>query len=252
MIAAAVAEIGTLENPAGSNRTPYGAAYGLQGEPWCAVFIWYCMVNSGNANLLPKTAYVPSLVQWARAAGRVVTDPQPGDLACYDWPPADGVADHVGVVESATSSTVVCIEGNTTPPNSSGDQGAGGGVWRRERSRSLVQAFIRPPYQEAAVPIDANDAALIARTEEGYYTVTTPDGRKETLHPAISDLLAYSAGNSAALARIEAALKAPVNVTVDVQALASAVAAKIPAGSTIDPAALATAVADELANRLKA
>ena len=99
------------------------------------------------------------------------------------------------------------------------------------------------------MPVDANDAALIARTEEGYYTITTPDGRKETLHPAVGELLASGARIEAALARVEAALHAPVNVTVDVQKLAAAVVAALPV-TTLTATDIAAAVATEQGRRL--
>jgi peptidoglycan hydrolase-like protein with peptidoglycan-binding domain len=49
---------------------------------------------------------------------------------------------------------VQTIEGNTTPPTGSGNQGHGGGVWRRARSMSCVAGWGRPAYAGAApVPV---------------------------------------------------------------------------------------------------
>ena len=33
------AELGQTEQPAGSNRTKYGAWFGLDGYPWCMMFV---------------------------------------------------------------------------------------------------------------------------------------------------------------------------------------------------------------------
>ena len=56
-----------------------------------------------------------------------------------------GVANHVGMVESVTSSQVVTIEGNTRadnePVNSNPDA-----VERRHRPRSSARGYARPPY----------------------------------------------------------------------------------------------------------
>jgi peptidoglycan hydrolase-like protein with peptidoglycan-binding domain len=34
--------LGTAEDPPGSNRTPFGAWFGLDGVPWCNIFVSYC------------------------------------------------------------------------------------------------------------------------------------------------------------------------------------------------------------------
>ena len=88
-------------------------------------------------------------------------------------------------------------------------------------------------------PLDTTDLTNIARTEETYYQVTLPDGSHEVRDLAIGECLANSRA-------ILAALKAPVNVTVDVQKLAAAVVAALPAGNPLT----AAQVADELARRL--
>ena len=92
-------------------------------------------------------------------------------------------------------------------------------------------------------PLDANDLSAIAKEEEGYFTILTPDGRKITEHPALAEILA-------GLARLEAGLKLPVNVSVDLDKLAAAIVAKLPAGTTLTAADIAVAVANEQARRL--
>ena len=39
IIQRAAAEEGTTENPPNSNKTKYGEWYGLNGVPWCAIFV---------------------------------------------------------------------------------------------------------------------------------------------------------------------------------------------------------------------
>ena len=34
--------LGVRESPPGSNRTPFGAWFGEDGVPWCAIFVSYC------------------------------------------------------------------------------------------------------------------------------------------------------------------------------------------------------------------
>jgi hypothetical protein len=129
----------------------YGAWYGANGEPWCAIFISWVLSHVGKPF---KYAYVPYVVNDARAkrnglstilfaqvpaalkAGNVV-------LAAYDWPgESPGLADHIGFVEKiVNSNSFSAIEGNTTS-SVTGNQSNGGEVCRKVRFTSDVQAFI--------------------------------------------------------------------------------------------------------------
>jgi hypothetical protein len=144
-------ELGVKENPAGSNRQKFGAWYGLNGEPWCAIFVSYVLSHCGRPF---KYAGVPLILEAARAgqdglevipfskvkaslrAGHVV-------LACYDWPgESPGVPDHVGFVSGMLSPvTFQAIEGNTSS-SSSGSQSNGGEVCRKSRALTDVEAFV--------------------------------------------------------------------------------------------------------------
>src|SRR5579871_4425213 len=69
-LAEAVRWVGTKESPPGSNRTPFGAWFGLDGVPWCNIFVSYCFtVGAGytiargfhGAGVTARgCAYVPS------------------------------------------------------------------------------------------------------------------------------------------------------------------------------------------------
>jgi hypothetical protein len=134
---AATKYLGVKESPAGSNRTKYGAWYGVDGQPWCAMFCSYCYeVDAGGSPSFAKGssyAYVPYIVSDARNSRNglsVVSSPIAGDLVCYDWG-YDGTFDHVGLFEAWTSGTYFnAIEGNTSTSNNSN----GGEVMRRQRS----------------------------------------------------------------------------------------------------------------------
>ena len=47
-------ELGYTESPAGSNRTKYGAWFGLNGQPWCMMFVQWVFSSEGAAALLPE------------------------------------------------------------------------------------------------------------------------------------------------------------------------------------------------------
>jgi len=138
----ASAELGTKESPANSNRTKYGSWYGMDGNPWCAMFTtWaYCygaddLKRTSKSMVKGKSySYVPYIVSDARAKRNglsVTSSPIAGDLVCYDWG-FDGTFDHVGLFEAwapGSGSTFTAIEGNTSTSNNSD----GGEVMRRTR-----------------------------------------------------------------------------------------------------------------------
>lgn len=136
-------EIGTMEDPKGSNKIKYNTAYysqAVSGDSyaWCAVFVWWCFKQAGAPELYydgKKTAYVPTLDYWGREKHLTVTDPQPGDLIIFDWN-HNGSGQHVGICTGSDVQTVKTIEGNTDD-----------GVYERMRQREDVLRVIRPKYQ---------------------------------------------------------------------------------------------------------
>lgn len=134
---AARGQLGVTESPPGSNRTRFGAWYGLDGYPWCMMFVQWCFHQAGMT--LPcRTASCSELLGWYRKnrRGQLSDNPRPGDIVIYNF-------GHTGIVESAAGETITVIEGNTSP-GSKGSQSNGGGVYRRTRDRKLASAFIRP------------------------------------------------------------------------------------------------------------
>ena len=138
-------EIGYCEAPAGSNCTKYGAWFGLNGQPWCMMFLQWLFHQAGAADLLPvKTASCGALMRAAQSAGLWVTSGyKAGDVVIYDFP-GGAATDHCGIVEAAEAETLTAIEGNTAVGNDSN----GGAVMRRSRSLRLVVGAVRPRYEE--------------------------------------------------------------------------------------------------------
>lgn len=97
--------------------TPYGEWYGMNGQPWCAMFVSWCALQAGTlGKLVPKFAYCPSgknhysskLRYRARTSGY---KPKRGDIVFF-W---DGRAiSHTGIVVSRSGNTVMTIEGNAS------------------------------------------------------------------------------------------------------------------------------------------
>jgi hypothetical protein len=141
----AVRHIGYVET--GNNHTKYGEWYGMDHQPWCAMFVTYCDQLGGRPTKsfvrASRYAYCPYIVGDARAGRyglKVTTDPDPGDVVVFDWG-YDGEHDHVGIFEKwAGGSSFHAIEGNTSPSNYSN----GGMVMRTTRSTgNQATTFVR-------------------------------------------------------------------------------------------------------------
>lgn len=150
-LAEALCHVGEREAPSGSNRTKFGRWFGVDGVPWCNIFVSYafkvgadytiCKGFKGAGVYAKGCAYVPTTEAWLRAAGLWVgrTTPQPGDIAIFNWDGA-GVPEHIGIVEkSLGGGKFIAVEGNTALGNDSN----GGAVMRRERYLSQVNGFGR-------------------------------------------------------------------------------------------------------------
>jgi hypothetical protein len=134
--------IGTKEDPPGSNRTPFGRWFGLDGVPWCNIFVSFCFARGAGYTIAQGfvgagctsrgCAYVPTTEAWLRATGMWIgrVEPLPGDIAVYNWD--GGPPDHIGIVESGRDGTFRAIEGNSD-----------GAVLLRERTLADVDGFGR-------------------------------------------------------------------------------------------------------------
>lgn len=131
----------------GNNNNKYGQWYGMNYQPWCAMFCTWCDLLGGNPSPTSfvkgsRYSYCPYIVNDARLGKyglSIVSSPKPGDLVLYDWS-RDGEYDHIGIFESGNANSWNAIEGNTSTSNNSN----GGQVMRRTRSSSGInRVFVR-------------------------------------------------------------------------------------------------------------
>ena len=135
-------ELGTKESPVDSNVCKYSRWYPMVG-PWCAMFVSWVLDKADIEGY--KHAFTPAGAELFKSQGRWTQNPRPGDVAYFDFPDSLPRIQHVGFVEKVSGSVVTTIEGNTSS-GAAGSQDNGGGVFRRERARSLIVGFGRPPY----------------------------------------------------------------------------------------------------------
>ena len=111
IVAVALSQVGNV------GGQPYWSWYGFSSRvEWCACFVSWCGDQCGyiESGVIPKHSYCPTGVEWFRSRGQWQdrnSIPAPGTIIYFDWG-GDGIADHVGIVESCDGSTVYTIEGN--------------------------------------------------------------------------------------------------------------------------------------------
>lgn len=137
-------QIGYKEGKNNSNK--YGAAYGMNNVSWCMEFIWWIETQAGMN--FYKTASCTACYNHYKSQAVSKNSLRPGDIVFFDWDHS-GDCDHVGIVESAGSTYVTTIEGNTSSGNS-GSQSNGDGVYRRKRTYAQIAKAIRPSYSGAS------------------------------------------------------------------------------------------------------
>lgn len=142
-------ELGQREMPPGSNRTKYGESYGLDGYPWCVMFLWWVFRAAGAEQQFcfgEKTASCTVLRNRYQARGRWHTaGPQPGDIAILNF---SGTRDpeHCGLVVGVLGDgSIETVEGNTSP-GAEGSQDCGGCVARKNRRGAQLLGFCRPDW----------------------------------------------------------------------------------------------------------
>lgn len=159
VVAIAVSQIGVTESPKNSNKTKYGKAFGMNGVPWCAIFIWWCFNKAGAGKLFPhnaSAAYAQDEIV-SRCGGKWImkkntrkdtrkaylAKAKPGDIVTFDFGRMNAYRQHIGIVERVSGQYLICIEGNTSK---SGSQSNGGMVCRQRRIYTSVCAAARPKY----------------------------------------------------------------------------------------------------------
>lgn len=124
-------EVGYSESK--GNKIKYGEWFGLNGVPWCGIFVSWCYAMGGvklpNIGFKYGFAGCQTAFEYFKAHNMLTKNPMPGDIVLYDWQ-GDGHFDHTGIFfKQIDTNTFVAIEGNTSTAN----QSNGGCVMVRNR-----------------------------------------------------------------------------------------------------------------------
>ena len=142
-------EIGYTEK--NDNETKYGAWYGVNKQPWCAIFVSWCYDKAGLVDKVAAQskkgfASCDAGLKWFAKKNKIVPvgEAKEGDIVFFQFD-NDAQPDHVGIVEKNMKrlKALKTIEGNTSP-NNKGSQSNGGGVYQKKRSYATVMAVVRP------------------------------------------------------------------------------------------------------------
>ena len=159
VIDVARAYLGYTEDPPGSNRTIFGSEYGLDGQPWCVMFLWYCFTHAGERMAFfggGKTASCSILLRWYKEQGLTVPvrEVQAGDIVLLNFHRGTE-PEHCGLVVGKGVENfywfIKTIEGNTS---SGGSQDNGGMVCEKERYAHQIVGVCRPQYQPEPEIVD--------------------------------------------------------------------------------------------------
>jgi cell wall-associated NlpC family hydrolase len=133
------------------NNTLFGKWYGMNNQPWCAMFVSWCFNQVGEADKVAAStkkgfASCDAGLKWFAKKGKLIPvgQAEQGDIVFFQFD-TDAQPDHVGLVyaNNKRTKTLICIEGNTSADNK-GSQSNGGGVYRKKRSYATVMATVRP------------------------------------------------------------------------------------------------------------
>ena len=150
-------ELNTTEDPPNSNRTKFGAWYGLNGERWCAIFVAWLFAQAQmdlRAKLGLGLEYTPTFAALGRRSGWEVPRDQvrAGDILLFQFPGHLRIH-HAGICAEdgvKPGGLVVTIEGNTST-GITGSQDNGGCVAQRVRPLNSIACVLRPPF-DACTP----------------------------------------------------------------------------------------------------
>jgi hypothetical protein len=143
-------EVGFKEGA--NNQTKYGAWYGLDHNPWCAMFVSYIFNEARCLPLIAQSkkgyAGCEAFESWARTHALVVpvATVQAGDILLFDFSKS-GKAEHTGIAIGYDSHThlINTVEGNTADSHA-GNQANGDGVYLKYRAITTVRAVVRPKW----------------------------------------------------------------------------------------------------------
>ena len=139
-----------------NNDTIFGKWYGLNNQPWCAMFVSYCFNQAGYGALVAASgkkgfASCEAGFKWFAKNSRVVPvgQAEPGDIVFFNFDSDPTTTEHVGIVyvPQHDKKQLVTFEGNTAA-DGSGSQSNGDGAYKKTRKYDKIMAVVRPAWTD--------------------------------------------------------------------------------------------------------
>ena len=181
-------QVGISEDSTG--RVKYSDEYGVPKKPWCMMYLWWLFKHAGFENIFydgKKVASCGTFLNWAKAKGYVVKNPQRGDIVIISFGKdknGNRITSHCGIIRSASLLNVETNEGNTCEV---GSQENGGHVMNRTRSKKLCMAYIRLPYPEEEKPIDKEVIHYTVKPGDSLWKIAKIYYGKGSMYPIIKE-----------------------------------------------------------------
>lgn len=117
-------------------------------QAWCATFVSWVALQSGVADLYPRTASCYTGVEWFKNAGRFSEYPAIGAQVFF----GSGGGTHTGLVVNYDNDYIYTVEGNTN--NTGSPQGDGVYTQKRARRDAYVYGYGYPKFSEGIKSAD--------------------------------------------------------------------------------------------------
>jgi cell wall-associated NlpC family hydrolase len=134
----------------GNNDTMYGKWFGLNNQPWCAMFVSWCFDQAGLVSKVAAQtkkgfASCDTGLKWFTKNNKIVPvgQAQAGDIVFFQFD-KDPQADHVGICSSNDGKGFLMVYEGNTSADAKGSQSNGDGVFLKKRSYSLIMGVARP------------------------------------------------------------------------------------------------------------
>ena len=163
----ALSQKGYKEGP--NNDTKYGEWYGLNYNPWCAMFVSWCANQVGiPEDIIPKFAGCTTGFRQMTNMGITTKDkivPEKGDLIFFDWDNT-GDYDHVGIVTHTDDEYVYTVEGNH-------DDNVD--TYRYAFNAYYIAGYAKPKYNEEPKPEPSYDEVVLKYQKAWNKVYGTPN-----------------------------------------------------------------------------
>ncbi|CAB4146013.1 TIGR02594, TIGR02594 family protein [uncultured Caudovirales phage] len=137
-----------------NNDTIFGKWYGMNNQPWCAMFVSFCFAEAGLSKLVAAQtkkgfAYCPAAVDWFKKRGQLVPveEARAGDIIFFDFDGNKATAEHVEICYGAQhDKKQLTTFGGNTAPSGAGSQANGDGAYKKKRPYDKIIAVARPKW----------------------------------------------------------------------------------------------------------